>query len=307
METNMPPEAFAHVLPAMTTPFKPGNLEVDTKLLAAHAKWLLAHGCDGLVLFGTTGEAASLSVAERKSTLESLLEAGIAACRILVGTGCCANADTVELMRHAARLECAGALLLPPFFYKGVSEAGTARAYELAIAGCGSHVPPIYLYHIPQVSGVSIGPDLVGQLIDRHGDLIRGYKDSSGQWANTAEILSRFPKLHMYVGSEQLLLDNLRAGGVGCISASANVQPAGLRRIYDGWRGPDAAALQANATEVRLAFEKPGPLLPATKAMVGEIHGEPTWFTPRPPLLPLEAPARAALREKLHGLGVEGL
>lgn len=300
-------EAFAHVLPAMTTPFKPGTLEVDAKLLAAHARWLLAHGCDGLVLFGTTGEAASLSVSERKATLEGLLEAGIDARKVLVGTGCCATADTVELMRHVARLECAGALLLPPFFYKGVSDAGTARACDMAIAGCGSHVPPIYLYHIPQVSGVSVGPDVVAQLIDRHGDLIRGYKDSSGQWSNTAEILARFPQLHMYVGSEQFLLDNLRAGGVGCISASANVQPMGLRRIYEGWRGPDADALQASATEVRLAFEKQGPLLASTKAMVGEIHGEPAWFVPRPPLMPLADAARAALREKLRTLGVEGL
>jgi 4-hydroxy-tetrahydrodipicolinate synthase len=268
---------------------------------------LLAHGCDGLVLFGTTGEAASLTVAERKTTLERLLEAGIDAGKVLVGAGCCAAADTIELMRHTARLECAGVLLLPPFFYKGVSDAGTARAYDAAIAGCDSHVPPVYLYHIPQVSGVSIGPDLVAQLIARHGDLIRGYKDSSGQWSNTAEILARFPQLHMYVGSEQLLLDNLRSGGVGCISASANAQPSGLRRIYENWRGPNADALQAGATEIRLALEQPGPLLPATKAMVGEIHGEPAWFTPRPPLMSLTAPARTALREKLHRLGVEGL
>jgi 4-hydroxy-tetrahydrodipicolinate synthase len=303
----MPPEPFAHVLPAITTPFKPGNLEVDTGLLATHARWLLANGCDGLVLFGTTGEAASLGVAERKATLEKLLEAGIDAGTVLVGTGCCAAADTVELTRHAARLKCAGALLLPPFFYKGVSDAGTERAFDLTIAGCGSELLPIYLYNIPQVSGVPIDPDLVARLIDRHGDLIRGYKDSSGQWANTAEILSRFPQLHMYVGSEQFLLDNLRGGGVGCISASANVQPIGLRHIYEGWRGPKADALQASATEVRLAFEKQGPLLAAIKAMVGEIHGEPAWFMPRPPLLPLAQAARAALREKLHALGVDGL
>lgn len=303
----MTTEAFAHVLPAMTTPFKPDTFEVDTKLLATHAKWLLAHGCDGLVLFGTTGEAASLSVDERKAALESLLEAGIDAGKVLVGTGCCAISDTVDLMRHVARYECAGVLLLPPFFYKGVSDAGIARAYDMAIAGCGSHVPPIYLYHIPQVSGVPIGPDLVALLIDWHGELVRGYKDSSGQWANTAEILSRFPGLHMYVGSEQLLLDNLRYGGVGCISGSANVQPLGLRKIYDNWRGSNADALQASATEVRLALEMPGPLLAATKAMVGEIHGEPAWITPRPPLMPLAEPARAALRTKLHALGVEGL
>jgi 4-hydroxy-tetrahydrodipicolinate synthase len=302
----MPTKPFANILPAMATPFRASDFSVDIKLLAAHARWLLANGCDGLVLFGTTGEAASLTVAERTAALEGLLESGIDAGRVLVGTGCCAIGDTVELMRHTTRLGCAGALVVPPFFYKNVSTAGIVRAYDMAIAACGSEVPRVYFYHIPQVSGVGVGTEVVGQLVSRHGDLIRGYKDSSGQWSNTAEILARFPHLHMYVGSESLLLDNLRAGGVGCISASANVQPMGLRRIFDNWQSKEADTLQAHATEVRLALERPGPLLPATKAMVGEIHGEPSWYAPRPPLEPLGAETRSALRAILKKLDVEG-
>jgi 4-hydroxy-tetrahydrodipicolinate synthase len=303
----MPTKPFAHILPAIATPFRPGDLSVDIGLLAAHARWLLANGCDGIVLFGTTGEAASLTVAERKAALEGLIDAGINADRILVGAGCCANADTVELMRHTAKLGCAGALVVPPFFYKNVTDAGIVRTYDAAIEGCGRDVPNVYLYHIPQVSGVGVSAAVVAELIAHHGALIRGYKDSSGQWSNTAEILSRFPDLHMYVGSESFLLDNLRAGGVGCISASANVQPSGLRRIFDHWQSGDADALQASATAIRLALEKPGPLLPATKAMVAEIHRESAWTSPRPPLEPLAPSSRAALRETLKNLGVEGL
>jgi 4-hydroxy-tetrahydrodipicolinate synthase len=299
-------EPFAHILPAIATPFR-GDLSVDVGLLTAHAKWLLANGCDGVVLFGTTGEAASLTVRERMQTLEQLVSAGVAADRLLVGTGASAMPDAIELMRHVSRLHCAGALLLPPFFYKGVSAAGVARFYDLAIEGCGADAPRIYLYHIPQVSGVPVGPDLVAKLIAHHGDLIRGYKDSSGQWSNTAELLSRFPHLHTYVGSEQYLLANLRGGGAGCISASANVQPQGLRKIFDNWQRENADALQAQATAVRVALENPGPLLPATKAMVGEIHREPAWFVPRPPLEPLSASGREILRENLKKLGVEGL
>ena len=242
----MPIEPFARVLPAIATPFRPDGLAVDLGLLVAHARWLLANGCDGIVLFGTTGEAASLTVGERKETLEGFLASDIDGARVLVGTGCCAIADTVELTRHAARLGCAGALMLPPFFYKNVSAAGTLRAYDMAIESCGADVPPIYLYHIPQVSGVPVGPDLVAKLIAHHGDRIRGYKDSSGQWANTAEIISRFPHLHTYVGSESVLLENLRAGGAGCISASANVQPQGMKCILDNWKNENAGQLQAD-------------------------------------------------------------
>ncbi len=300
-------EPFARVTAAIATPFKAEDLSVDSDLLIAHAKWLLGHGCDGLVLFGTTGEAASLTAGERKTALERLIAGGIPARVLLVGTGCCAIADAIELTQHSARLGCAGALVLPPFFFKGVSEAGTARYYDALIAGCGEELPPLYLYHIPQVSGVAVGPDLIARLIARHGGRIRGYKDSSGQWRNTAEILSRFPHLHIYVGSETLLLDNLRAGGAGCISASVNVQPSAVRRLTDGWCGKDADMLQANATAVRMAMERSGPLLPATKAMVGEIHGAPAWFAPRPPLDPLPDAARAALRAELRALDVEGL
>src|ERR1700722_15289333 len=190
---------FARNIAAIATPFH-ADLGVDFEQLIAHARWLFDHGCDGLVLFGTTGEAVSLTASERKRTLEALVAAGISADKIVVGTGCCAVADAIDLTRHAADAGAAGALVLPPYFYKSVSEDGLARYYDLIISGCGTSLPPIYLYHIPQLAGAGISPDLVAKLVDRHGDQIRGYKDSSGDWSNTGAILARFPALDVYVG-----------------------------------------------------------------------------------------------------------
>ena len=297
---------FARVIAAMATPFD-RDLNVDSERLSAHARWLLGNGCDGLLLFGTTGEAASLSVRERKQALDSLLGAGIPAEALLVGTGCCALADTVELTRHAGGAGCAGALIVPPFYYKGVGDEGLARVYDRVVAECGSSLPPVYLYHIPQVSGVGISPALVGTLLERHGERIRGYKDSSGNWNNTAELLARFPLFHVYVGSENLLAENLRAGGAGCISAGINVQPSAVRRLADGMAGDNAAELHAAANAVRLALEKTGPLIPAVKAVLSMIHRHEGWAVPRPPLEAMGAARREALVSELRARGVAGL
>ena len=301
------PKAFGHVIAAIATPFRPRDLSVDFDILTAHAHWLLDNGCDGLVLFGTTGEAPSLTAAERKTILERLIQSGVCAGALLVGTSACAIDDTVDLTLHAAGLQCAGALLMPPFFFKGVSVDGARQYYDAVIRGCGGKLPSIYLYHIPQASGVAVGVDLVEQLIERHGASIRGYKDSSGQWANTREILARFPQLEVFVGSETLLLDNLRAGGAGCISAGVNVQPAAARRVYERSTAADAEKLQAEAAAVRKALERAGPIIASTKAILAELHQEPAWAVPRPPLEALGADARAKLCAELRTLHVAGL
>ena len=301
--TNSP---FARAIAAIATPFD-ADLGIDFDRLAAHGRWLFERGCDGLVLFGTTGEAASLSSAERQSALERLVAAGISADRIVVGTGCCAIPDTVELTRHAAVTGCAGALVLPPFFYKGVSDEGVARYYDCVIAKCGTSLPPLYLYHIPQTAGVGVAPGVVERLVARHGPKIRGYKDSSGNWSNTASILERFPQLDVYVGSEALLVETLRAGGAGCISASVNVQPSAVRAVLDGWRSREADALQAVASAVRRALEKSGPLVSAVKAVLAAIHRHDGWTTTRPPLEAIGQAERENLFAELRGVGLEGL
>lgn len=302
----MPSEPFAHVIAAIATPFR-GDLSVDFGRMIAHAIWLFETGCDGLVLFGTTGEAASLTAGERKAILEHLVKAGIDAEKIVVGTGCCAVADTVELTKHASAIGCAGALVLPPFFYKGLSDEGIIRYFDRVIAECGSSLSALYLYHIPQTAGAGVSPDVVAALVARHGGKIRGYKDSSGNWSNTAAILSRFPQLDVYVGSETLLSENLRAGGAGCISASVNVQPGTVRRVYDGWNTREGEALQNAATGARKSLEQTGALIAAVKTIVGDIHREPEWATVRPPLDPLPQKAHADLLAKLRSYDLEGL
>jgi 4-hydroxy-tetrahydrodipicolinate synthase len=297
-------QPFAHVTAAIATPYR-ADLSIDFGLLSAHAQWLLTHGCDGLVLFGTTGEAASLTIAERKAVLEQLIAEGIRPSQILVGTGCCAVADTVELTLHAAKLKTAGALLLPPFFFKGMSECGVAQFYDATIAACGKSVPPVYLYNIPQNTGAAVTPDLTATILERHGDTIRGYKDSSGDWANTSAILARFPHLHVYVSSEARLLDNLRTGGAGCISATVNMQPSTTRDLYEGWQGKNASALQMNAAAARKAVEKTGALIPAVKAAIAEIHNVARWRIPRPPMEELSEQAWRTLLLELRALAWE--
>jgi 4-hydroxy-tetrahydrodipicolinate synthase len=300
-------QAFAHVTAAIATPFRPEDLSVDFELLVRHAHWLLANGCDGLVLFGTTGEAASLSLAERTAILKRVLQSGIEPRRVLVGTSACAVADVAELTRCCAELGCAGALIMPPFFYKGVSVDGALRFYAEVFAACGEALPPVYLYHIPQTSGVAVAAELVGRLLERFGAKIRGYKDSSGQWANTAEIRARYPQLETFVGSEALLLNNLDAGGAGCISASVNVQPAATRQLYDNWRSAQAAALQDALSAVRKTLESAGPILTSTKAALAALHREPAWAIPRAPLEALAPSQRAALESRLRELRLAGL
>lgn len=297
---------FARVLAAVATPFR-ANLGVDHERLIAHARWLLDNGCDGLLLFGTTGEAASLSVPERKRALEAILAAGLPANKIMVGTGCCAVADTVDLTLDVHAAGCAGVLIVPPFYYKGVSDGGVVRFYDEIVSACASALPPVYLYNIPQVSGVGVSPDVAATLLERYGGRIRGYKDSSGQWSNTATLLSRFPSLHVYVGSENLLLENLRCGGAGCISAGINVQPSFVRRVLELARGEAADEALGAANAVRQALEKRGPLVPAVKAALAKIHGQEEWALVRPPLDILPQPARDALISELRALSVAGI
>jgi 4-hydroxy-tetrahydrodipicolinate synthase len=300
-------QPFAHVAAAIATPFRGDDLSVDFELLVRHAHWLLGNGCDGLVLFGTTGEAASLSLAERTAILKRLLQSGIEPRRILVGTSACAVADVVELTRCCAELGCAGALIMPPFFFKGVSVDGALRFYAEVFAASGEALPPVYLYHIPQTSGVAVGPELVGRLLERFGATIRGYKDSSGQWANTAAIRARFPLLETFVGSEALLLSNLIAGGAGCISASVNVQPAATRKLYDNYRSAQAVSLQEAVSGVRQTLERAGPIITSTKAAIAALHREPAWAIPRPPLDALPHSGREALASQLRELKLAGL
>jgi 4-hydroxy-tetrahydrodipicolinate synthase len=275
------------VLAPVLTPFR-ADLSPDPERFVSHCRWLLAHGCAGLTPFGTTSEANSLSVEERERLLDALVEAGIPPARLVPGTGCSALPDSVRLTSHAVRRGCAGVLMLPPFYYKGVSDEGLHRAFGEVIERVGDDRLRVYLYHIPPIAMVGIGPALVERLLRGYGRAIAGMKDSSGDFANTKRMIDLFAAqgFDVFVGSERFLLENLRAGGVGCITATGNVNPGAIDRLFREWRTPGADRLQDEVNGIRAAVER-FPVIPALKAIVAQHTGEATWRTVRPPLVAL--------------------
>jgi len=293
------------VLAPALTPFRK-DLAPDAERFARHCRWLLSHGCAALAPFGTTSEANSLSIDERERLLDALLEGGVPPDRLMPGTGCCALPDSVRLTAHAVRRGCAGVLMLPPFYYKGVSDDGLYRAFAEVIERVGDARLRVYLYHIPPVAQVGIGPKLVERLLSAYPKTIAGMKDSSGDFGNTKDMLDRFAArgFQVFVGSERFLLENMRAGGVGCITATGNVNPGAIDRLYREWRSPEAERLQADVNAIRGAIEKL-PVIPALKAIVAHHAGEPEWLTVRPPLVELAPERREPLLAELRARGFE--
>jgi 4-hydroxy-tetrahydrodipicolinate synthase len=280
---------LAGVLAPVLTPFD-AQLEVDVPRWIAHCRWLLANGCSALAIFGTTSEANSLSVGEREQMLEAALGEGIAPSLLLPGTGCSALPDTVRLTRKAVQAGCAGVLVLPPFYYKGVSEEGLYRSYAAVIDRVADPRLRIFLYHIPQMTQVPISLAVIQRLRAAYPDIVAGIKDSSGDWNNTKAMLDALPHFRIFVGTERLLLRNLREGGAGCITATANLNARAIDTLYREWRTPAADGMQDALDKVRGIFEQQ-PAIPALKSALAHFRKDPGWRTLRPPLLPL-APAQ---------------
>jgi 4-hydroxy-tetrahydrodipicolinate synthase len=291
------------VLAPVLTPFN-ADLSPDTRRWARHCRWLLKQGCRGLAIFGTTSEANSLTIDERERMLDALLAEGVDPSQLLPGTGTCAIPDTVRLTKRAVNAGCAGVLMLPPFYYKDVSDEGLYRTFASVIDRVGDARLRIYLYHIPPVSRVGISLPLIERLLKAYPAIIAGMKDSSGDWNNTKAALAAFGRsgFDVFVGSEKFLLANLRGGGVGTITATANVNPAAIDRLYRSWRSPEAEQLQESINVIRSAFEKQ-PAVPGLKAAVAHYSGDAGWRTVRPPLVELTEAQTAALHETLQQAG----
>jgi 4-hydroxy-tetrahydrodipicolinate synthase len=278
-------------------------LSPDTGRFVRQCKWLIANNV-GLAVFGTNSEANSLAAGERMDLLEKLVEAGVDPARMMPGTGCCALTDSVRLTAHAVKLGCAGALMLPPFYYKGVSDEGLYRNYAEIVERVGDARLQIYLYHIPQVSQVPISLKLIERLLKAYPKNIAGTKDSSGDWNNTKATLDAFAKdgFDVFPGSETFLLAGMRNGGKGCISATANVNPAAIHNLYANWQAADADKLQADLDQVRGVFQK-YPMIPAMKRAIAHWSGHADWATVRPPLVEVSAEQAAALIADLKQTG----
>ena len=284
------------VLAAVLTPMDDG-LAPDHPAFSAHCHRLLAAGCHGLSVFGTTGEANSLSVDERLAALDALLEGGVPADALLPGTGSCALTDTVRLSRVALEAGTAGVLVLPPFYYKGVGDEGLFRFFAEVIERIGDERLRVYLYHIPQMTGVELGMSLISRLIDAYPDTIAGTKDSSGDRERIETLCRECPGFSVLAGTETLLLETLRNGGKGCISATVNVTSRLARQVYDAHasgRHDEAQALQERLSALRASIET-YPMIPALKALMAELARDEEWRNLRPPLSVLDEEQRKKL------------
>jgi 4-hydroxy-tetrahydrodipicolinate synthase len=298
------PQRIRGVLAPVVTPFR-RDLSPDPERLIAHARWLLGQNC-GLAVFGTNSEANSLSADERIALLDALLAADLDPARMMPGTGCCALTDSVRLTAHAVKAGCAGVLMLPPFYYKDVTEDGLYRNFAEVVERVGDARLRIYLYHIPPVAVVGITPKLVERLMKSYPTAIAGMKDSSGNWNNTKTMLDAFTTsgFDVFPGSETFLLAGMRHGGAGCISATANVNPAAIDRLYREWRGADADLQQQALNEVRKTVGQ-YVMIPALKQVIAHYGNDSEWVTVRPPLTELTAAQAQQVIAGLRQLGFD--
>lgn len=290
-------EPLRGVYSPVLTPFD-DDLNPDVDRFIAHCKRLLDDGCHGLAVFGTTSEANSLSAEERMHLLEALVAAGIPAEVMIPGTGCSALSDSARLTAHAVKLGCGGVLMLPPFYYKAINDDGLFKSFAEVIQRVGDDRLRIYLYHIPPVANVPFSLELVERLVKAYPETVVGLKDSSGDWSYTEALLKALPGFGAFSGSEIFLLDNLRAGGAGTISATANVNGAAIRHLFDNWQNDDADDLQAAITRRRKLIQS-YPMIPALKQITAARAGDPGWGAMRPPLLPLSAAETTKLLAEL--------
>ncbi len=292
------------VLSPVVTPFK-GDLSPDPDRFVRHCRWLLSQNV-GLAVFGTNSEANSLSAEERIELLDRLVADGLDPARMMPGTGCCALTDTVRLTAHAMKVGCGGVLMLPPFYYKGVSDEGLYRSFAEVIERVGDRRLRVYLYHIPPVAQVAITLGLIERLRKAYPDNVAGIKDSSGDWKNTKAVLDAFGPsgFDVFPGSETFLLAAMREGGAGCISATANVNPAAIARLHATWRSEDADAQQRRLDEIRSIMQG-YVMIPALKAAIAHWGRDAAWGTVRPPLVALAAGETKELITKLEAKGFD--
>jgi len=295
-------ERIRGILSPVVTPFRE-NGGVHLEKFVRQCRWLQSHGV-GLAFLGTNSEANSLSPEERMEMIEALLDAGVNPAAMMPGTGACDLPTAVRLSRRAAQAGCAGVLTLPPFYYKGVSDEGLFRYFSELIENVGEAALRVYLYHIPPVAQVGIGLDLIERLLDRYPENIAGIKDSSGDWNNTLALLERFKDrgFSVFPGSEVFLLQGLRHGAAGCISATANVNPAAINRVFEEWETAQADDLQKGLDQIRGIFQRQ-PMIPALKTAIAHWSGDEEWSRVRPPLVELDTRQTTQLIEELEAAG----
>lgn len=280
--------------------------EPDIARFTVHAKQLLVDGCTGVALLGTTGEANSFSVSERKTLLEAAVEAGIKPSQLMPGTGLCATPDTVALTLHALSLGVTNVVMLPPFYYKQPSDDGVFTAYSRTIEKIGDSRLKIILYHIPQMSAVPLSLSLIEKLLAAYPNTVVGIKDSAGDFANMKKMVQEFPGFAVLAGADPLMKPLLEIGGAGCITATANLVGTQLATVFrhfsDPARKAEVEAAQDRIVKVRGISAK-FVQIPAIKAMIARRYGDNAWSNVRPPLVALSLAQVAEIDSALIELG----
>ena len=292
------------IMAAVLTPLN-AEIAPDHVRWLDHCRNLLEQGCTGLAVLGTTSEANSFSVSERLDMLDALGSSDIDAGLSVPGVGCCAIPDTVALCQMALDIGAAGVLMLPPFYYKPVDDDGLFAAYAEIIERVGNSSLKILLYHIPQNTGVPITLDLIDRLTQAYPGTVVGIKDSAGDLGNMKAMVEGFPGFRVFSGSDAYLLDVLRIGGAGSITACNNIAARQSAAVLKNWRKDDADTYQAALSAIRLATQK-FPLVEALKEAMARHTGDAAWRALRPPLQPLDNATATALWAALNEAGLDG-
>ncbi|MGA1554350.1 MAG: dihydrodipicolinate synthase family protein [Burkholderiaceae bacterium] len=291
--------ALPPLLAPVLTPFDSRG-EPDHHRLKEHCQWLLSRG-SGLAVFGTNSEGNSMSVRQKRGCLDFLVEQGLPAAMMMPGTGACSVDDAVHLSEAAFDLGVGGVLMLPPFYYKAPTEDGLFTYFSQVIEKIKSPNKKIYVYNIPQVSHIEMSVDLLERLVTSFPGVVVGMKDSSGDWPYTQACIQRLKPhgFRVYAGSEQFLLQGLKEGGVGCISATANINPLAISNLANSWQDKTAETQQLRLNEIRQAFQK-FPMIAAMKSAIADSLNDDEWRRLQPPLAALKKSESEALRASLE-------
>lgn len=299
MTISLHPSTLPAVLSPVLTPFKADG-SADAKKLLKQCQWLEANGV-GQAIFGTNSEANSMSAPQKMSTLTALIEGGLNPAHMMPGTGATSIDATVNMTRHAVQHKCAGVLMLPPFYYKDVTDDGLFAYFSEVIQKVGDAGLQIYIYNIPPVTKINLSLSLLERLTKEYPKTVVGMKDSSGDWSYTESVIKLLAPsgFRVYAGSEVFLLRALRAGGVGCISATANVNPKAIAELAAHWRESDVDQRQADLDQVRSIFAQ-YQMIAGMKTAVAHYSKDPEWLRVRPPLMQLSADQQAKLLSELE-------
>ncbi len=291
------------VIAAAATPLTAGG-GIDTAAYLDHCRWLLAHSCDGINVLGTTGEANSVGLAARHSLLDSVSTSGLPMTQMMVGTGGCALADTVDMTRHAVQCGFAGQLILPPFYDKPVDDDGIYAFFANLIDTIADDRLRIYLYNFPQLTGIPFSIAIIQRLIQAYPGVVVGLKDSSGDVDNAVAIADACPGFAVFPSSEGVLQHGRAKGFAGCISATVNLTSADAGRVWHQPTAPEADTQQASISQIR-AHIASYTLIPAIKYLLRRLHDSPVWERLLPPQVPMTAAQGDALSAHV-GVNAEG-